>query len=207
MHLRNIIQDVRYALRQLRKSPGFTLTAVTVLALGLGANSAVFTLLDGILLRPLPYAQPDRIVAMNTPMSDDGRFMMLLSYANMRQLSDAAGTQVQTAALLDQSTASVVGPGGRFQVEELEITAGMMPMLGVEPLLGRGFRQEENDPGRNRVLLLSENAWRKLYNADPHVAGKTLSIKGEVYTIVGVMPRGFAFPFRSQCYFRPSPFL
>ena len=195
MHLRNIIQDVRYALRQLRKSPGFTLTAVTVLALGLGANSAVFTLLDGILLRPLPYAQPDRIAAMNTPMSDDGRFMMLLSYANMRQLSDAAGTQVQTAALLDQSTASVVGPGGRFQVEELEITAGMMPMLGVEPLLGRGFRQEENDPGRNRVLLLSENAWRKLYNADPHVAGKTLSIKGEVYTIVGVMPRGFAFPF------------
>ena len=143
MHLRNILQDVRYALRQLRKSPGFTLTAVTVLALGLGANSAVFTLLDGILLRPLPYAKPDRIVAINTPMSDDGRFMMLLSYANMRQLSDAAGTQVQTAALLDQNTASVVGPGGRFQIEELDITAGMMPMLGVEPMLGRGFRQTQ----------------------------------------------------------------
>ncbi len=192
----SLMQDIRYALRQLRKSPGFVLTAIAVLALGLGANIAVFTLLDGILLRPLPYAQANRIVVVSGPESNG--FTESMSYANVRQLADAAGTTVQTGALLDQSTASVVGPGGRLQIEKIDVTAGLMSMLGVQPILGRSFRDEENDPGRNSIVLLGEDVWRKLYASDPQIVGKTLTIKSKPYTIVGVMPRGFAFPFRDD---------
>jgi predicted permease len=192
----SLIQDIRYALRQLRKSPGFTFTAIAVLALGLGANAAVFTLLNGILLRPLPYPQAGRVVAVNTPLQNG--FSYLLSYANLRQLSDAAGSNVQTGMMLDESKASVVGPGGRFQVQEVDVTAGLMQVLGVQPMLGRGFRPEENDPGREHVVLLSEQAWRSLYASDPHIVSKMLTIKGQPYSIIGVMPKGFAFPFGEE---------
>lgn len=193
VRMMHLYQDVRYALRQLRKSPGFALTAVTVLALGLGANIAVFTLIDGILLRPLPYLRPDRIVAIDRPVVNG--FNQSMSYANMRQLNDAAGSEVKTGVVLDESMASVVGPGGRFQVERVDVTAGLLPMLGAEPVLGRGFRAEENEPGRGDVVLLGEDVWRKMYASDTKIVGKTVSIKNKAYTIVGVMPKGFAFPF------------
>ena len=192
----SLIQDIRYALRGLRKSPGFTLTAVTVLALGLGANIAVFTLIDGILLRPLPYAQPDRIVTIGGPVENG--FEMNLSYADVRQLGDAAGSTVSIGGVLNQSEASVVGPHGRFQIEKVEITSGLTGLLGVEPILGRSFRADENDPGRGSVVLLGEDAWHKLYASDPNVIGKTLTIKNKPYQIVGVMPRGFSFPFDDE---------
>ena len=194
--MRSIWQDVRYALRQLRKSPGFAFTAVTVLALGLGANIAVFTLLNGILLRPLPYAQPDRIVEIALPSSMP--FYYEIAYANMLQLRDAAGAKVQVGAAFDSPNASIVGPGGRMQVERTQVDAGMIPMLGVNPILGRVFRPEENEPGRNRVALLGEETWRRLYNSDPSIVGKSLTIRSEAYTILGVMPRGFSFPFRDS---------
>ena len=190
--MQTIIQDIRYALRQLRKSPGFTLTAVTVLALGIGANIAVFTILNGILLRPLPYAHSDRIVTVEF---SGGRPYYGMSYANMLQLRDAVGPRLQIGAIFGRSMASIVGPGGRFQVEHAEMEAGLLPLLGVQPMLGHAFRDEENEPGRNRVVLLGEDVWRKLYAADPHIVGKTLTVKSQAYTILGVMPRGFSFPF------------
>jgi predicted permease len=186
--MRSILNDLRYALRQLRKSPGFAFTAIAVLALGIGANIAVFTILDGILLRPLPYAQPDRVVTVKVkdyPMS----------YANMLQLRDAMGTRLQIGADLNDSEASVVGPGGRFQIQQSQVTAGLMTMLGVVPLKGRVFRQDENDPGNNRAAVLGEDTWRRLFNADPMIVGKNIYIKEVAYTIVGVMPKGFSFPY------------
>ncbi len=188
-----VLQDIRYAVRQLRHSPNFTLTAVIVLALGIGANIAVFTLVDGILLRPLPYAQPDRIVAIAGPVNQG--FAMEWSYANMRQLCDAVGATVKTGVLLNVSNASVVGPGGRFQVEDVAVTANLIGMLGVQPILGRSFRTEENDPGHEHVVMLGEDVWRKLYASDAQIVGKTLTIRHQPYTIIGVMPRGFSFPF------------
>ena len=190
--MRSILQDLRYALRQLRKSPGFTFTAVTVLALGIGANIAVFTILNGILLRPLPYAHSDRIVTAGfvCPTCD-----FSMNYANMLQLRDAVGRDFQMGASFGDSNASITGPGGRVQVERTEVDSGLLPMLGIQPILGRAFRPEENEPGRNHVVLLGEDVWRKLYNSDPHIGGKTLAIRGETYTILGVMPRRFSFPF------------
>ena len=187
-----LLYDLRYALRQLRKSPGFALTAVTVLALGLGANIAVFTVLNGILLRPLPYAQPDRVVEIKGT-GPDPYYMM--SYANMLQLRDAVGPRMRIGVVMNSSMASIVAPGGRFQAQKVEVTAGLPAMLGVQPILGRSFSDDENDPGRNRVVLIGEDVWRKFYASDPQIAGKTLTIKGRPFTILGVMPRGFSFPF------------
>jgi predicted permease len=188
--MRSIVQDLRYALRQLRRAPGFTFTAITVLALGLGANIAVFTVLNGVLLRPLPYAHSDRLVSIGA-VSPIPYFSM--SYADMLQLRDATGIEAGTA--FATSNASIAGPGGRAQVLSTETDAGLMKLLGVQPILGRTFRADEDDPGRSRVLLVGEDVWRSLYHADPAIVGKTLSIRGTAYTIIGVMPRTFSFPF------------
>jgi predicted permease len=193
--MNTLLQDIRYALRQLRKSPGFAFTAVAVLALGLGANIAVFTVLNGILLRPMPYAQPDRIVEIKGAGTEP---YYMMSYANMLQLRDAVGAKMRIGAVMNQSMASIVSPGGRFQAKKVEVTAGLPAMLGAQPVLGRAFRDEENDPGRNHVVLIGEEVWRKFYASDPQIAGKTLTIKGQPYTILGVMPRGFSFPFEEQ---------
>ncbi len=190
--LQSTMQDVRYTFRQWRRAPGFALTVVAVLALGLGANIAVFTLLNGILLRPLPYTHPDRIVSIELggPMP-----YYNLTYANMLQLRDAVGPRLKIGAVLNagSSFASVVGPGGRYQVTHGAATAGLFDMLGVQPVLGRGFREEENQPGRNRVVLIGDDVWHKVFNADPSVIGKSLAIRREPYTIIGVLPKGFFF--------------
>src|SRR4051794_36619999 len=128
----SIMQDVRYALRQFRKSPGFALTVVAVLALGIGANIAVFTILNGVLLRPLPFARAERVVAVEV---DGPMPYMTMSYANMLQLRDGVGRGIKIGAILSEdsmSGASVVGPGGRFQVDHAAVSAGTFDMLGVQ---------------------------------------------------------------------------
>jgi predicted permease len=190
--LRSMMQDVRYAIRQWRHAPGFALTVIAVLALGLGANIAVFTILNGILLKPLPFMRSDRVVAveLSGPMPD-----YTLTYANMVQLRDALGSQVETGAVLYTASgqSSVTGPGGRFQVSQASVTAGLFQMLGVQPVLGRTFRDDENEPGKNHVLLIGNDVWSKLFKADPDVVGKTLVIRRQPYTIIGVLPKGFFF--------------
>ena len=187
-----IWQDIRYTFRLLRKTPGFTLTAVAVLALGLGANIAVFTLLNGVLLRPLPYPQPDRIVQIE-PLSTMPYYQF--TYADMLQLRDAMGSRVLFAAMFGGWPVSLAGPAGRLQAAQQEVGPGILQLLGARPMLGRLFRDDENQPGRDHVLLIGEGVWQKLYASDPNIVGKTVAILGEPYTIVGVMPRGFFFPF------------
>lgn len=197
--LRSVIQDIRYALRQLRHAPGFAFTVILVLALGIGANIAVFTLVSGILLRPLPYASPARLVEVkldSSRLSPDTYYQ--ISYSNMTQLRDAAGQRVEMSASFDEMSASIVGPGGRRQVVRSSVEASMLRMLGVQPILGRVFASDESQPGRNNVVILGEDTWRRLFNADRGVIGKPLTIKGEAYTIVGVMPSGFSFPFQDD---------
>jgi predicted permease len=192
--MRSIIQDARYALRQFRKSPAFALTVVAVLALGIGANIAVFTLLSGVLLRPLPFANAGRVVSIELAGSmPDYTF----TYANMQQLRDAAGPQLKIGAVIYEGaqSASVVGAGGRYQVSQATVTAGLFDALGVQPVMGRGFREDENDPGKNHVVVIGDDVWRKVFNSDPGIIGKTLLIRKQTYTILGVMPKGFFFSY------------
>jgi len=191
--LRSMMQDVRYALRQWRRAPGFALTTLIVLALGLGANIAVFTILNGLLLRPLPFAHADRIVSVEPSGQNPGS---ALNYANMLRLRDAVGPRLQIgAALCCNQLSSVVGPGGRVQVEKEEVTTDLPRTLGMPLRLGRYFRDDESEPGRNRVVLIGEDVWRTLYHSDAHVIGETLTIKSQPFMIIGVMPSGLAIPY------------
>lgn len=199
----SLLQDFRYALRQLRKSPGFTLTAITVLALGLGANVAVFTVLNGVLLRPLPYPQADRIVKVDLAGAMP---YYAMRYANIIQLRDAVGPTVKIGETFDQGMVSIVTPGGRLQAGFTTVGADLFSMLGVQPVLGRAFRDEENQPGNEGVVLIGNDVWRKFYAADRNVIGKTMTMHGHVYSIIGVMPRGFSFPFgESMQVWTPEP--
>ena len=194
---RSIIDDLRYALRQFRKSPGFAVIVVAVLALGIGANIAVFTILNGVLLRPLPFAKADRVVAIDLAGTMP---FYTLSYANMLQLHDAVGPQLKIGGEIygEGSVFSVVGSGGRYQVSHASVTSGFFDMLGVSPILGRSFREEENDPGRNHVLLIGYDVWQKVFQGDPSVAGKTLMLRQQPYTVLGVLPKGFFFSYYEE---------
>jgi predicted permease len=191
-----LFHDLRYALRQLRRSPGFALAAIAILALGLGANMAVFTVLNGVLLRPLLYADANRLAAVELDSSQfPPGFYVSMNYADMLQLRDATGGRMPFSAAFNEIPVSIVGPGGRMQVQRSSVEASLLRLLGVQPILGRAFLDDESQPGHDRVVVLSEAAWRKLYNSDRSIVGKTLAIRGATFTIVGVMPKGFSFPF------------
>jgi predicted permease len=193
----SMVQDVRYAVRQFRKAPGFAVTVVAVLALGIGANIAVFTILNGVLFRPLPFAHADRVVEIEHAGSMP---YFAMSYANMLQLRDAAGPGLEMGAILweNNGAASVIGPGGRLQVSQAPVTAGFFDMLGVRPILGRTFRADENEPGRTQVAVIGEDVWRRLFLSDPQVIGKTLTIHQKPYTVIGVLPKGFFFSYYDE---------
>jgi predicted permease len=190
--MNTLIQDIRYTIRLLRKSPGFALIAIATLALGIGANIAVLTLVDGILLRPLPYGDSQQLVDLR---SEGVSGMFGLSYANVLELQKRTGSKAEIAMDgLGGTQANIAGPGGRVQVYLDEVTANLPQVLGVQPALGRTFRADENDPGKNHVLLLSDGVWRGVFGSDRNVIGKTIAIRETQYTVIGVMPKGFIFP-------------
>jgi putative ABC transport system permease protein len=184
-------RDLRFALRQLRKSPGFTLTAVLTLAIGIGGVAAVYSVVEAVLLRPLPFDQPDRLVRLhegvehqfdpaNVPAPDVIRFAR----------DNHAFTQV--AGFL-QTEFEVSGAGKPFQAKAERITASLLPMLGAHPMLGRSFTQSE-DESSAPVALISYALWRERFLSNPHVIGATFDLDRRPYTIIGVMPRSFEFP-------------
>ncbi|WP_263357213.1 ABC transporter permease [Acidicapsa ligni] len=190
--MQTLISDLRYAARQLRKSPGFALIAIITLALGIGSNIAVLTLINGILLRPLPLGNPEQLVDVHN--GGDGGFYSL-SYSNLVELQRRTGSKMDIAMDgMGGTDANIVGFGGRLQIHQDEVTANLPQVLGVQPALGRTFRTEENDPGKNHVLLLSDSVWRRVFLADPRVIGATVSIRETPYVVIGVMPKGFSFP-------------
>ena len=186
-----LLHDLRHALRQLRKSPGVAALAILSLALGVGANTAIYTVIESVLLRPLPYSNPDRLVFVGN-MSEKPGFVTTswLNYRDIRAQSKlvavAAGYTEDISVLQTQDAAvSIVAP---------HITTNLFPMLGARPLLGRAFTDTEGEAGGPKVVLLSEGLWRQSFHADPNILGQTIRIGGEPHTVVGVMPQSFHFP-------------
>jgi putative ABC transport system permease protein len=188
-------RDLVHGLRGLRRTPGFTAIAVITLALGIGANTAIFSVISSVLLRPLPYRDADRLVHLFAPDTERGlprgaRAIMPQHFVVLRNgtrtLSHVAG-YVPTSATL-------TGQGDAVRLAGLQITASVFPMLGVAPRLGRPFAANEESPGADAVVVLSHRAWQRYFNSDPSIVGRVVSLDGRGRTIVGVMPQSFAFP-------------
>jgi putative ABC transport system permease protein len=183
-------QDVRYAIRRLVKSPGFTFVAVLTLALGIGANSAIFSVVYGILLKPLPYAEPDRLVALYH--SSEGR-RATMSGPNFIDLKKQSATLADAAAVT-RARLILTGQGEPVRLDGASVSAGLFNLLGVRPLLGRTFNDDENQPGRTRVAVLGYGLWQERFGADRQVIGRKIVLNGVATEVIGVMPKDFAYP-------------
>jgi predicted permease len=186
-----LLQDLRYALRKMRQAPGFALSVVLVLALGIGANAAMFTVLEGTLFRPLPYAHPEQLVLLNASSPRDMPTFTRL--ADLQVWRDRTHTLNQIAYY--NSNGEYLTSANTAQ-KITSVTAGvnLFSTLGVAPALGRTFTAEEQQPGRNHVAVLSDTVWRNQFHADPHILGQTIRIDDVPSTVIGVMPPHFLFP-------------
>jgi putative ABC transport system permease protein len=196
--METLLQDLRQAVRMLRQSPGFTAVVIAALALGVGANTAIFSVVDTVLLKPLPYAQPDRLVAVWGRALDLGYDEIGLTEGELTELQrDSKTLQAVGMYTYDGVTLSSVEDTGAKEPERVQLaalTSGVLPILRVKPALGRGFLPEEEQPGRGRVIILSDEIWRSRYGADPKIVGKNVRIQATPFEVVGVLPAGFRLP-------------
>jgi len=205
----NVLQDLRYALRQLRKSPGFTLMAVLTLALGIGATTAVFSLVDTVLLHPLPFAQPERLVALNTLEQQHpggpADVPADTSYPNFFDWRDRAHSFQGMASYQGQSFTLEVPNTPARRIDGMAVSADFFRVLGIDPALGRSFTRSEEQAG-SRSVVISHSLWQSVFNSSPSVVGKTLHLSEEAFTVIGVLPASFQFPNApdAQAYITPA---
>ena len=191
----DVWRDVRYAARVLRKSPGFTAAAVLTLALSIGANTAIFSVVQAVLLAPLPFRNPDRLAMVWEEASFLGFPQNTPAPANFIDWKKRNHVFEDMAAL-QGSLMNLTGDGPAEEVEIKEATSNFFPMLGVAPLVGRTFLPEEDQAGSRKVVLLSQGLWVRRYNASPEIVGQRIQMNGESYEVAGVLPQGFDFPDR-----------
>jgi predicted permease len=188
--LETFLQDIRYAFRMLRKSPGFTAVAVLTLALGIGANTALFSVVNGVLLNPLPYPQPNQVVSVanwfpgvgDSPMS----YLNFLDWARMNRTFSSLAAYRQTSF-------NLTGQGDTEHVSAMEVSASFFPLLGVNPVLGRNLSSAEDQFDGAPAVLLSGGFWKTKFGSSQDIIGKTLELDGTDYTVVGVIPENFYF--------------
>ena len=192
-----MLRDIRFAIRQFAGRPGFTFTALLVLALGLGANTAIFSIVNAFLLRPLPYAQADRLVAISeAAMGKGGRESMGVSPGNFLDWQEQAASLEQMTGFIT-GPASLSSPDNAFQPQRVLVcncSGNLLATLRVSPLLGRAFRPEEDRFNAPKVALVSYNLWQQRLGGSPAILGKSIRLDGDSYQVIGVMPRGFLFP-------------
>ncbi|MBJ6766225.1 ABC transporter permease, partial [Myxococcaceae bacterium JPH2] len=201
-----LLQDVKYALRTLKGSPGFVLAAVLALALGIGANSAVFSVVNGVLLTPPPFREPSRLVHLfgNFKAADLKDISVSVpeyhDYLEMPRVFESVAAYAPTSLTMTGGDTPL-----RFNV--VYGTASLFTTLGVQPMLGRFYTQETETPGRDKEVVLTQKAWRIHFAKDPAVLGKVLVLDGESYSVVGVLPPGVSYPADMDLYipFAPPP--
>jgi putative ABC transport system permease protein len=194
-----LLQDLRLSFRLLRKSPSFVLFAVLALALGLGANEAIFSVVDSVLLRPLPFRNAERLVEIGEDASHLGFPMDTPAPANFVDWK-RRNHVFQDMAALKGDLYALTGEGTPEQLEGNPVSANLFPLLGVSPMLGRNFSTQEDQPGGAQVVLIGYGLWQRRFGGDRAVVGRQIWLNGQKYQIVGVMPRGITFPDRSQLW-------
>ena len=198
------LQDLRYAGRTLVKNPAFAMLTILCLALGIGVNSTIFSVVDTVAIRPLPFREPDRLVSLATTHQANGIDRGNVSYLDLQDWKARTHAFAEIAAVSGRSlTLSDGDEPERFN--GATITANMFPMLGIQPILGRQIRPEEDAPGGPRVVLLSHGVWQRRYASDPSVVGRAITVNGNPHTVIGVMPPKFQFPERAQLWIPQVP--
>jgi predicted permease len=197
--------ELRYAFRQLLKSPGFSLVAIIGLALGIGANVALFSVVNSIFLRPLPYNEPDRLVRLAS--TSEAQQLVRVGFSYPRYVEVQQRQQVfSDLAFFSGNAFTLTGRGDPEQLIGLHATAAMLPTLRLEPMLGRNFSADEDRPGGAPVALVSHAFWRERFNRDPSILGQALTLNGAPYTIIGVLPEAAsAFPLNQIQIWVPRP--
>ena len=198
--LESYLRDARYGVRMLVRSPGFTIAALVTLALGIGANTAIFSIVNTVLLRPLPFAEPDRLVVLGDRL-DDGTasnmgFTTFLDYQERNQT-------FESMALMRSWSPTLVADGEAERLPAVRVSWNFLSMLGARPALGRDFRQEEDRPGQWRVVILSDDLWRRRFAGDPKVIGRSIRMNDVTFQVVGVMPPDFE-PLISGRFYAPA---
>jgi predicted permease len=193
-----LIQDVRYAWRQMTRSPGFVIVAVLTLGLGIGANTAIFSIVNSILLRPLPYKNSDRLVRIveNIPAEESftGAPLRTMGMSGNTFLEWRSRTNTLSGMAMERQLSMTLAGTEAVRLTGLQISPALFPMLAVQPALGRAFEPNEEKAGSDRVIILSYGAWVRYLGADPQILGRQLTFDDAAYTVVGIMPRGFVYP-------------
>ncbi len=190
----SLIQDVRYGVRMLRKSPGFTAIAVLTLALGIGASTAVFSVVDTVLLRPLPYDHPGQLVTVTETLPEMGSDELGVSAGEYQDYRDRNRSFSEVASY-ETDGFNLTGAGQPLRVKAAKVSPSAFPLLGVAPALGRAFNEAEDRAGADHVVILSQRLWQHSYSGDPDILGKSVKLNEQPYTVIGVMPDSFRFPF------------
>jgi putative ABC transport system permease protein len=186
-------QDLRFGLRALCKSPGFAAVAVLTLAFSIGANTAIFSVVNAVLLRPLSYQDSDRLVQLIGYDRQRGADFDWVSFPNFHDWAEQSQA-FQYMAAYKFHAFNLTNVGQAQMLSGIKASANLLPALGAEPILGRNFRAEEDEPGRDHEVILSYDTWTQSFGADPQIVGKALTLNDELYTVIGVMPAGFNFP-------------
>jgi putative ABC transport system permease protein len=191
--METLLKDLRYGIRMLLKKPAFTAVAVIALALGVGANTAIFSVVNAVLIKPLPFKDPDRLMMVWEENSKLGFPKDTPAPANFVDWREQNEVFEDMAAIADQ-TFNLTGIDEPEKLEGQRVSASFFPMLGVAPALGRAFLPEEDRPQAERVVIMTHGLWQRRFGSDPGIIGKPLSLNGQSYTVVGVLPKSFQFP-------------
>jgi putative ABC transport system permease protein len=200
----NDMNDLRFALRQLRKSPGFTIVAILTLALGIGANTAIFSVINAVLLRPLPYPEADRIVYFEGQCPSQGITDSNISVPDFQDWTAQSSAFSHTAFYWTGSAALSIQGGEPERVPRAGVNGGFFDVLGVQPMLGRSFAPGDDHPDTVTVAILSEGLWQRRFGADRNVIGQTIMVNTVPVTVIGVMPAGFEYPEKTQIWIPSS---
>ncbi len=185
-----LLQDLKYGLRMLARNPGFTAVAVLTLALGIGANTAIFSVVNAVLLRPLPYQDPDRLVIVWEQNLPRGWTTNIVSAANFDDWGKQ-NTVFTDMAAVDPTSFNLTGSGEPLEIGGERVTANLFSLLGVQPMRGRGFLPSDDDPANAPVAIISYGLWQRRYGGDEKAIGRQISLDGHSYTVVGIMPPNF----------------
>ncbi|MGH9840094.1 MAG: ABC transporter permease [Blastocatellia bacterium] len=192
--MQTLLQDLRYGARMLIKNPGFTLVAIITLALGIGANTTIFSVINSLLLKPIPFRDAERLVLVWQAQAGDPNDRNIVSAPNYWDW-ERQNDVFEKMAILDSAGRgyNLAGSGEPERVSGVRVSAGFFDVLGVKPRLGRTFSPEEEQPGKHQVVVISNGLWRNRYNSDPNIIGQTVKVDSENHTVIGVMPPDFEF--------------